>query len=356
MKKITKDTESRKSDHIDISIKNDVSFQNKSTGFDDVELVHHALPELNFDEIDTKVSFLGKEFNVPILIEAMTGGSKKSKEINEVLAKVATEYNIPMGVGSQRAAIENEDLIDTYKIARDVSGDIFLISNIGAAQLIKGYGVAEVNKCVEMIEANAIAIHLNPLQESLQKEGDKNFKGVLSKLEELKDSVSVPIILKETGCGFSREDLKLVNTIGIKNIDVAGAGGTSWAAVEHYRNADYPVLENVSKIFWDWGIPTAVTTIIAAELGMNVVSSGGLRNGLDIAKAICCGATLGGIALPLLKDANEKNPEGVRQKLVQYILELKTAMFLSKASNIEELQLAEKIIFGKTKEWLNHFQ
>ncbi len=353
---ITKDTESRKSDHIEISLNKDVSFQNKTTGFEEIELIHHALPELNFEEIDTRITLFNKEFNVPILIEAMTGGNKKSKEINEILANIAVEYNIPMGLGSQRAAIENENLINTYKIARDVSDELFLIGNIGAAQLVKGYGIEEVNKCVEMIKANAIAIHLNPLQECLQKEGDKNFKGILSKLEDLHNSLSIPIIVKETGCGFSREDLKLINTIGIKTIDVAGAGGTSWAAVEHYRNSEFPVLENLSKTFWDWGIPTAISTIIASELGMDVISSGGLRNGLDIAKAISCGASLSGIALPFLKDANEKNKEGLRQKLVQYISELKTAMFLSKATNIEELQLAEKVIFGKTKQWLDQFQ
>ncbi|MHA1786459.1 MAG: type 2 isopentenyl-diphosphate Delta-isomerase [Candidatus Helarchaeota archaeon] len=350
------DTESRKLDHIEISLNQNVKFRKKTTGFEDIELVHHALPELSLNEIETKTSFFGREFNAPILIEAMTGGNEKAKSINELLAKLAFEFNIPMGIGSQRAAIEKKSLEGTYNIARKISKDIFLIGNIGGAQLVKGYGIVEINECIDMIEANAIAIHLNPLQESLQKEGDTNFKGILSRIEELRDSISVPIIVKETGCGFSKEDLKLLQTIGIKCIDIGGAGGTSWAAVEHYRNGQYPVLENISQVFWDWGIPTSVSTILASEMGFTVISSGGITNGLDIAKAISCGASMTGVARPLLKNATRNDFSGLKQQIVQFIMELKTAMFLSKASNIDELRIAEKIIFKKTKEWIDNFQ
>ena len=355
MIKIPRETESRKLDHIKISLDRDVKFNKKTTGFEDIELIHHALPELDLDSIETKVTFLKKEFNAPIVIEAMTGGNENSMEINGLLAQLANEFNIPMGLGSQRAGIENKDLAATYSVARDVSKDIFLIGNIGGAQLNKGFGVTEINECIDMIKANAIAIHLNPLQESLQKEGDKNFKGVLKKLEELNDSISVPLIIKETGCGFSKEDLKLLKTIGIKNIDIAGAGGTSWAAVEHFRNKSFPVLEEISKNFWDWGIPTVVSTIWASEIGFNIISSGGIRTGIEVAKSISCGATMAGLAHPLLKHAFENDLNALKEQLVQLILELKTTMFLTKSSSIDELKITEKIIQGKTKEWLSSF-
>ncbi|NHI93625.1 MAG: type 2 isopentenyl-diphosphate Delta-isomerase [Candidatus Lokiarchaeota archaeon] len=350
--KLSRETESRKLDHIKISLDKKIEFNEKTTGFEDIELIHHALPELNLSSIDTKITFLKRKFNAPILIEAMTGGNENSKEINEVLAKLALEFNVPMGIGSQRAGIENKKVVDSYKIARNVSKDIFLIGNIGGAQLVKGYGIEEVNTCIEMIEANAIAIHLNPLQESLQKEGDKNFKGILKRIEELKNKISVPIIIKETGCGFCKEDLRLLKSIGVKNIDISGAGGTSWAAVEHYRNEKYPALERLSSTFWDWGIPTVVSTIWASEMGFDVISSGGIRNGLDIAKAINCGALIAGMAHPFLKHAFYNDLDSLKQQMEQLILELKTAMFLTKSGDIHALMTAEKIIQGKTKNWL----
>jgi isopentenyl-diphosphate delta-isomerase len=283
----------------------------------------------------------------------MTGGHPESKKVNKMLAQLALNFDIPMEVGSQRAALENEELRETYRIVRDVSSEIFVIGNIGAAQLVNGYGNREIEKVIEMIDANALAVHLNPLHEALQREGNLNHQNLLGAIKKVIKQVHLPVIIKETGNGMSEKDLKLLKSIGVEYIDVGGAGGTSWAAIESFRNEDDYELAEVAKAFWDWGVPTIISTIIAAGMGFKVISSGGIRTGIDIAKAIACGAGMTGVALPFLKDAYNENFGGLVSQVNILVRELKTCMFLTKSANIEELKSAEKIFFGKIKTWVD---
>lgn len=334
----------RKLDHIDISLKNDIQSRIKS-GFNDITLVHRALPEINRDDVDLTCNFFGRTISAPIVIAGMTGGHESSKEINKNLALAAAELNIPMGVGSQRAAIEDETLSHTYSVARDAAPDIFLIGNLGAVQFSDGYGIEEAEKAVDMIGADALALHLNSLQEAIMPEGDTHFKGALSAMEKLKD-LNVPIIAKETGAGIAMEDAKLIEKAGAAGIDVGGLGGTSFSAVEYYRR------KGSETTFWDWGIPTAVSTIECLEsTKLDIISTGGIRTGLDVAKALSLGATACGIAQPLLSGAL-KGKEYVLNTLDNVIEELKTAMFLVGARTVEDLGNVDIIIAGTTREWL----
>ncbi|MEE9474680.1 MAG: type 2 isopentenyl-diphosphate Delta-isomerase [Candidatus Hydrothermarchaeaceae archaeon] len=336
----------RKLDHIEISLREDIQSRTKN-GFDDITFVHRALPEINRDEIELTCDFFGRKIGAPIIIAGMTGGHEKAEEINRNLALAATELNIPMGVGSQRAGIEDEKLTPTYSIARETAPDIFLIGNLGAVQFSKGYGIEEAKKAVEMIDANALAIHLNPLQEAIMPEGDTDFKGALRGLEELKD-LDVPVIAKETGAGIAMEEAKLIEKAGAAGIDVGGLGGTSFSAVEYYRRKGF------EKTFWDWGIPTAVSTIECIEgTKLNIISTGGVRNGLEVAKALSLGAVACGIAHPLLSGA-VKGKDEVLNTLNRVIDELKTAMFLTGARTIEELRNVDTVITGMTKDWLEN--
>ncbi|NVM53554.1 MAG: type 2 isopentenyl-diphosphate Delta-isomerase [Candidatus Helarchaeota archaeon] len=353
---MAKETENRKLEHIKICLNQNVEFKTKSAGFQDIELIHQSLPELDYQAIDLTTHLFERKFDYPILINAMTGGHPESIKINKTLAQIASEFNIPMEVGSQRAAIENEKLISTYRIAREASqsaaGEIFLIGNIGGGQLVKGYGIREINKSIEMIDADALAIHLNPLQEVLQKEGDINYQKLLGKIREVIKQVKIPIIVKETGNGLSREALGALKDIGVKYVDVSGAGGTSWAAVESYRHKDISEFARIANNFRDWGIPTVVSTLTAVKMGFNVISSGGIRTGIDIAKAIACGADMAGIALPFLANAYREDLNALRRQMQILIRELKICMFLTKSFNLEELKSAEKIFLGKTKQWI----
>ncbi len=362
---MTKETEDRKLEHIEICLNKNVQFAEKSAGFDEIELIHQSIPEMDLNEIDPTAEFLGMRFDYPILINAITGGHPQSAKINKALGQIASEFNIPMAVGSQRAALENNELINTYKIAREaadnVTRKIFLIGNIGAAQLIKkseddNYAVNIIKECIEMITADALAIHLNPLQEALQKEGDLNYKGLLNKLAKIVKQIKVPIIIKETGNGLSWEVLKALKDIGIKNVDISGAGGTSWAAIESYRHEENTIPALIAKNFRDWGIPTVISTLMAVKLGFNVIASGGVRSGIDIAKALACGANLVGLALPFLRGAYLENLDLLRAQLMMYTKELRTTMFITKAANIVELKSVKKIYFGRIKEWITNLE
>jgi isopentenyl-diphosphate delta-isomerase len=264
----------------------------KKTGFSDVELVHKAIPEVNQEEIDLSTSLFGKKMDAPIIITAITGGHPVSTDVNRKLARSAQKLNIGMGLGSQRAAVENPELTSTYKVAREAAPDAFLIGNIGAPQIELATSAAE------MINLDALAVHLNPLQEAIQPEGDVDSQGYLENIKKTVQNVDIPIIAKETGAGISGNDAKLLEKMGVSAIDVAGAGGTSWAAVETYRSKD----KDMGKLYWDWGIPTATSTIEATQsVNIPIISSGGIRNGLDAVKALALGADLVGMALPALK-------------------------------------------------------
>ncbi len=332
----------RKLEHLLICKNYDVEFKDKTTGFEDIELIHNALPEVDKNDIDLSTSVFGKKLDSPLFITAITGGHPASKEINKQLAIVAEENNIALGVGSQRAACEHPELEDTYSVVRDNAPDCLLVGNIGAPQLNLA------NKAVEILDADILAIHLNPLQESIQPEGDLDARGYLDLISKITDAVDIPVMAKETGCGISGETAKQLADAGVSFIDIEGAGGTSWAAVETYRTED----RYYGELFWDWGIPTAISTAeVVNNVDIPVVSSGGIRSGLEAAKAIALGADSVGMALPFLKKSISH--EELTQFINKFNDSLRIAMFLVGANNIEELKQSKLVVRGKTREWLN---
>lgn len=330
-------TESRKVDHIKINLEKDVQFPNVTTGLENYKFMHQALPELNLADIDSHVTLFGKTLSAPILISSMTGGTEMAQNLNRVLAEAAQKYNIAMGLGSQRAAIENPDLAKTYEV-RQIAPDILLFANIGAVQFNYGYGVEECRKAVDMIEADALILHFNVLQEAVQPEGDINFSGLLAKVEQVCKVLDVPIIAKEVGWGFSEQNARDLTNAGVSSIDVAGAGGTSWSEVEYHR-APTAFHARVAASFADWGIPTAdaIQYAVKGAPALPIIASGGIKDGVDIAKCIALGASLGGIAGSFLKVANQ-SVEATEQFIQELTAQIRIAMLCSGADNIKKLQ------------------
>ncbi len=323
----------RKTDHLNVCIEKDV--ETNSTGYDNIKLIHKILPEIDYDEIDMKIDFLGKTMDCPIIIEAMTGGIPVATKINKDFAAIAEEFNLGMGVGSQRPAIENPELAETYQV-RDAAPNILLISNLGAVQLNYGYGAAECKKCVDMIDADAIALHLNPLQECIQNEGDRNFAGLIEKINEVSKDLmqdNIPVIAKGISTGISPE---IAKKLRVSAIDTGGVGGTSWALVEGYRgNGNI----EIGKLFSNWGIPTAKCVAgLSSEIKVPIIASGGVRTGIDAAKSFALGANCVGMALPFLKAWSSGGKSGVRNFLNNFITELKIAMFLTGSKTVDELK------------------
>ena len=301
-------TRQRKGDHIRINLEEDVQAHGITSGLERYRFVHTALPELDLAEIDTRVTFLGRQLQAPILISGMTGGVERGREINRRLASVAQALGCAMGVGSQRAAIEEPELAWLYQV-RDVAPDILLLANLGAVQLNYGYDVDHCRRAVEMIGADALVLHLNPLQEALQPEGNSNFAGLLARIERVCRALEAPVIVKEVGWGISARVARDLAAAGVAAIDVAGAGGTSWSEVERHR-APTAQRRRVSAAFANWGIPTAESLIqVRASLpALPLIASGGLRDGIDAAKSIALGADLAGFASPLFKAAASSPP------------------------------------------------
>jgi isopentenyl-diphosphate delta-isomerase len=339
-------TSNRKLDHIRICLNEEV--ESNYTGFEDIMLIHNALPEINFDEIDLQVKFLGKMFSAPFLIASMTGGHPKTVTINKNLALAVEELGLGMGVGSQRAAIEDDNLVKSFTIVREVAPTAFIYANVGVSQILK-YGVEFVEKAVEMIDANAVAIHLNFLQEAIQPEGEVNAKGCLEAIKDVCRELKVPVIVKETGAGVSREVCMKIKESGAEALDVGGKGGTSWSGVEVYRTKD-EITKRVGMDFWNWGIPTAFCIAEVHDL-LPTIATGGLRSGLDVAKALALGARMGSAALPFLKPATQSAKE-VKNTLDCFLKGLKIAMFLSGCKKVDELRNVPVVIQGKFKEWL----
>lgn len=334
--------ETRKGEHLGICTKKDVSFTGKSAMWEEIELVHNSLPETDYSDIDLGCTLFGRKMNAPIIIAGMTGGTPLAGKINRSLALAAQKFGIGFGVGSQRPAIENPALARTYQV-RDIAPDILLLGNLGLVQFVNGFKPADAKKAVDMIGADALCLHLNAAQEAVQKEGDVNFKGALSSFREI-CGMGFPVVGKETGCGLSQNAAKRLVEAGASAIDVGGAGGTSWVGVEYHRATG--TKKKVAGTFWDWGIPTAASVLACSGLGVPLIATGGVRSGLDAAKAIACGADFAGFALPALK-----NLGSIDGYIETFLAELRTAMFLVGAQNLQQLQNREKIISGRLKEW-----
>ncbi len=335
MSKVTP-IETRKSDHIRINLEEDIR-SGLSTGLERYRFQHRALPELNLEEINFGQTLFGRHISAPILISSMTGGVKEAAEINQILALAAQQTGIAMAVGSQRAALDNPELIRSYQV-RSAAPDILLLANLGAVQLNYGYGVVECQRAVEMISADALILHFNALQEALQPGGDTQFSGLAAKLEVVCRSLSVPVVAKEVGWGFSEADIRLLADAGVSAIDVAGSGGTSWSQVEMHR-AQNDQQRQLAADFIGWGITTseAILNVRKTAPKMTIIASGGLRSGIDIAKSIALGAQLGGIAGPFLKAAVQSLEKTVNAiEMLQQ--EIQICMFAAGAANIPALQ------------------
>src|SRR3990172_5479082 len=334
----------RKADHIKINLEQDVRSA-ISSGLENYHFIHEALPELDLNRVDTTLSLFGKKLNSPILISSMTGGTDEAEAINFRLAEAAQECGVAMGVGSQRAAIENPEQAKTFQVRR-VAPEILLFANLGAVQLNYGYGIDQCRKAVDMIGADALILHLNPLQEAVQDAGDTNFADLAKKIEEVCKKIEVPVIAKEVGWGISGRTARLLADCGVSAIDVAGAGGTSWSQVEMHRAPDEFTRE-LAATFVGWGIPTAdsILNVKKAVPEMTVFASGGLKDGLDIAKCIALGATLGGMAGQFLKAAAVSTEQAVEMmKLTKRQIEV--TMFAAGAGSLEGLKVGKRVVSG----------
>jgi isopentenyl-diphosphate delta-isomerase len=351
---VAEETKKRKAEHIKICLNEKAQAKEITTGFENVHLVHRALPEIDKQKIDLSVTVFAHKFAAPIIVGAMTGGTPEATEINASIAEAVEKLHLGMGVGSQRAAVEDPKLAATFAVVRKKAPTAFLVANIGGVQLVHGYGVKEVKKAVEMIEADAVAIHLNALQEAVQPEGQTNFKGVLAKIGEIARMLDKPVIVKETGAGIAAEEAQRVEAAGVEGIDVGAAGGTSFAAVEYYRAAKArdDVQRFLGEAFWDWGIPTAVSLVETTQtVKIPVIASGGLRTGADVAKALALNASLASIAQPVLQAAVKG--VGETEKMLYCLTEeLRNVMFLVGAEKVKDLAKAPVVITGKTAEWL----
>ncbi|HET8842871.1 MAG TPA: type 2 isopentenyl-diphosphate Delta-isomerase [Ktedonobacteraceae bacterium] len=347
----------RKAEHIQIALQRDLSAP-QSAGWADIRLIHQALPEADLDTIDTSVSFLGSSLKYPILISAMTGGHPDALEINRTLALAAEKYGIALGVGSQRAGILHPEVARSYAITREVAPHAFLIGNVGAPQLIeqaraRPFTLEQVSSAITMIKANALAVHMNSLQEAAQPEGDRRALGEAQALKALIGQLTLPVIAKETGAGVCREQALLLKSCGVAAIDVGGAGGSSMSAMEEARAQEQgqELTRAIGTLYRDWGIATPISLVEASVARLPLIATGGVRNGLDIARALALGASLVGIAHPFLKAASQSF-EAVCELLESLILELKVAMQLSGASSIADLHQSDLVVMGETYHWL----
>jgi isopentenyl-diphosphate delta-isomerase len=353
MKDAKRLTSSRKLDHLRICAEEAV--ESGEAGFSDIRFVHNALPECDLRTLDLSVRFLHHRFSSPLFISAMTGGHPGTTEVNARLARAAEKYGIGMGVGSQRAALENTDLAPTFSIVRDEAPHAYLVANLGAVQL-RDHGIEWADKAVEMIRADAIAIHLNFLQEAIQPEGDHNATGCLAAIAELCTESKMPVIVKETGCGISAAAARQCWGAGVSAIDTGGWGGTSWAAVESVRakeggNRKDQQLRQLGEYFSLWGIPTVVSLAEVLSTGGPVIASGGLRSGLDVAKACALGAGLCGMALPLLRPAMS-NDESLCDAIEMIHQELRAAMFLTGSASVDDLKGSRMYVTGRTRQMM----
>ena len=342
MPKKKENSTARKKDHLKICLTEDVSFKHKTNGFDRYEFDHFAITEVKIDKIDFTTLFFGKKISYPFLISCMTGGTHGAININKQLAIAAAELNIPIGVGSQRQALENKDYLESFQVIRKKAANVPVIGNIGAAQLVStSEPQILVQKLADMIQADAFVIHLNPLQELFQESGETDFSGLLKAIEKICRSVSIPVIVKEVGSGISARAAKQLMICGVKGIDVAGSGGTSWSAVEMIRHKKH------DNSFWDWGLPTSycIKEIyrLKKDFQFTLIASGGINTGIDVAKSLALGADMAASARIILKEVVENGSEGVVNLVNNWFDDVKKAMYLTGSQDLDTFSKSKLI-------------
>jgi isopentenyl-diphosphate delta-isomerase len=336
----------RKQSHFDLCAREDVEFRTKTTWFEEVELVHQPLTETALDEIDLGVTVLGKRLDLPLIITGMTGGTEEVGRFNREIAALADRMRIGFGVGSQRVMLRYPELAHTFQV-REVAPDVLLLGNIGIAQA-RELSSEQVLQLAETIGADAICVHLNTAMEIIQAGGDHDFRASFETLRRLAGEVKLPIVAKETGCGFARESGLRIVEAGVAWVDVSGAGGTSWVGVETIRNR---ALRHLGEAYWDWGVPTAASVCELRGLDLNLIASGGIRTGLQAAKALALGARAVGVALPVLRAYVAGGVEEVELFLRRFRDELRVAMMLCGADRVSELSPSRAVLGGRLLEW-----
>jgi isopentenyl-diphosphate delta-isomerase len=343
------DISQRKSDHLELATRGDVAFRTTTTLFECVRLVHDALPELSLDEVDLSVRVLGKRLKAPLLIAAMTGGTERAERINVELASIAEERGYAFGLGSQRAMHVDRGVSSSYQV-RKVAPSALVLGNIGAVQAV-GMSRDQILELVSTVGADALCVHLDPAMEIVQPEGDRDFRGVLERLGRLVGELPVPVVAKETGCGLSRSVGARLRGAGVRHVDVSGAGGTSWVAIEAQRAPEARM--NLGRVFREWGIPTAASVACLADQGFKTLfATGGLHDGLEVAKALALGATAAGIARPVLQRLENGGRGAALELLTGIEDELRAAMLLVGARVPADLRQVPRVIVGELRDWL----
>ncbi len=344
--------EGRKGDHLSLCATEDVGFRRATTLLEDVRLIHDALPELSIDELDLSVRVLGKKLRAPIVIASMTGGTDEAARVNRELASIAEERGYGFGLGSQRAMMKRPESASSF-VVRDVAPTTLILGNVGGVQAAKS-STDELRALASHVGADALIVHLNPAMEVVQPEGDRDFRGVADAIARLVRELDIPVVAKETGCGIGPAAAKKLRAVGVRHVDVSGAGGTSWVGVETKRAQGRDESKHaLGEAFWDWGVPTAVSTAVCAAAGFStVIATGGISRGLDVAHAIALGAHAAGIARPVLKALTEGGRAGAVRFLEGVEAELRTAMLLCGAGSVAALREAPRVVGGELAVWL----
>ena len=338
----------RKADHLELCSSDQVEFRGRGTLLEDVQLLHQALPELSCDDIDLGVELLGKELRAPLVIASMTGGTREAAEVNFELSRIAEERGYGFGLGSQRAMQRQPETAWTYKV-RAHAPSTLLLGNVGVVQA-RDTDTGALRELIDATGVDALCVHMNPAMELIQAGGDRDFRGCIDTFARLVHELSVPIVAKETGCGISRQTAHSIRRAGVEQVDVSGAGGTSWIGVETLRA--HGQARSVGELLWDWGIPTAATICYAVECGLRVIATGGIRTGLDVARAIALGADAAGMARPVLEALKKHGRQGANRLLDQVERELRTIMLLCGAATLHDLRLAPRLLMGELRQWL----
>ncbi|MCX5743514.1 MAG: type 2 isopentenyl-diphosphate Delta-isomerase [Proteobacteria bacterium] len=343
----------RKADHLEVAASGRAAFT-KSTLLEHVHLVHQALPELAQGDIDLSTMLVGKRLRLPLVVTGMTGGTPEAAQVNRDLARAAQATGVAFGVGSQRAMAEHPELTATYQV-RDVAPDVVLFGNVGGVQAL-AMGPAKVIELARRIHADAICVHLNPGQELIQDRGDRDFRGVADGIARLIDASPIPVIVKETGCGMSSETVRRLAYAGVTTVDVAGAGGTSWVAVEAVRAADGSDAQSLGNELWDWGIPTAVSVVACARANLDVIASGGVRSGYDVARAIALGARVGGAAAPFLRAQRAGGTDAVIALIEQFATAIRAVCLLAGCATPAALARAPRHLGAPLRSYLEDLE